>query len=388
MKAPHTARYGTYSLTIVKGETVRAFLPPPIPSLRVEGLQKLLEEANQALGRLDALVQLLAPSERPFLSSYLRKEAILSCQIAGARCTLLDLLLLEMEEDPVAPLSDVRRVSAYMAALNRGITQLRDGHPLSLPLIRQIHEQLLAADSSSDKDRGEFRRTQTWIAGTRAANAEFVPPPPKVVLECMVHLEEFLMAERQEVPPLIKAGMAHVQFETIHPFLDGNGRLGRLLIALLLCTAGALREPTLYLSLFLQSNCARYCDLLANVRATGDWEAWMEFFLTGVKEISEQGVKTALRIMRLFDADRIKIESLGRAAPSVFRVFRLAQTNPVLSVPAIAEKTGVSFPTASAAVEHLNELGLFREITGRQRRRLFAYEDYLRILSEGTEPGA
>jgi Fic family protein len=201
----------------------------------------------------------------------------------------------------------------------------------------------------------------------------------------MGQLERFLH-EETELPPLVKAGLAHVQFETIHPFLDGNGRLGRLLITFLLCAAGALKEPILYLSLFFKSNRQAYYDLLARVRETGDWEAWIEFFLGGVKETSEQAIGAARRILSLLDADRRKVEALGRPAASVLRVFQHAQTNPILSIPSTAERVGISFPTVAASIERMRKLGILREITGKRRRRLFVYEAYLTILNEGTEP--
>jgi Fic family protein len=212
-----------------------------------------------------------------------------------------------------------------------------------------------------------------------------VPPPADRVMACMGELEKFLHEERGELPPLIKAGLVHVQFETIHPFLDGNGRLGRLLITFLLCAAGALKEPTLYLSLYFKSHRQAYYDLLTRVRETGDWEAWLAFFLGGVKETSEQAIEAARRILALLDADRRKIEALGRPAASVLRVFQHAQTSPILSIQAAAKRAGVSFPTASQAVAHMQKLGILREITRKRRHRLFAYEAYMAILNEGTE---
>jgi Fic family protein len=295
-------------------------------------------------------------------------------------------LLFENDEIPGVPVQDVQEVSNYVAALTHGLARLRDGFPLSLRLIREIHEVLLSKGRSSTKEPGEFRRSQNWIGGTRPGNAAFVPPPPELVMECMGALEKFLHTESADVPPLVRAGLAHVQFETIHPFLDGNGRLGRLLITFLLCAAGTLSEPILYLSLFFKTHRQRYYDLLTRVRETGDWESWIEFFLTGVKETSEQAVAGTRRILALLDADRRKIDALGRPAASVLRVFQYAQTNPILSVATTAASVGVSFPTVTSAVTHLQNLGVLREITGRQRRRLFVYEAYLKILNEGTEP--
>jgi Fic family protein len=267
-----------------------------------------------------------------------------------------------------------------------GMTRLRGGFPLSLRLIREIHEVLLTNGRGSDKEPGEFRRSQNWIGGTRPGNAIFVPPPPELVTECMGQLELFLHEERRDVPLLIKAALAHVQFETIHPFLDGNGRLGRLLVTFLLCAGGALREPILYLSLYFKTHRATYYELLNRVRATGDWETWLEFFLTAVKETSDQAVSSARRLLALFQEDRRKIESLGRPAASVLRVFQYAQTHPVFAIASTAKNTGLTFPTVTSAVVHMRRLGILGEITGRQRSRLFLYEQYVAIVGEGTEP--
>ncbi len=226
------------------------------------------------MGRLDGFVSAL-PDLSTILCAHVRKEAVLSSQIEGTQSSLSDLLLFENSEVPGMPLQDVQEVSNYVAALNHGLARLRGGFPLSLRLIREIHRILLAHGRGSDKEPGEFRRSQNWIGGTRPGNAVFVPPPPDVVTECMGQLEHFLHEERPDIPVLIKAGLAHVQFETIHPFLDGNGRLGRLLITFLLCAGGALREPILYLSLYLKTNRATYYELLNRVRETGDWETWI-----------------------------------------------------------------------------------------------------------------
>jgi Fic family protein len=375
MSAAQNQRLGRYVTTSWGDEEVRAFVPPPLPPdppVRLDALQLSLEQASQALGRLDGLASIL-PDLPLFIYTYVRKEAVLSSQIEGTQSSLSDLLLFENDEAPGVPLADVQEVSNYVAALNHGLARLRGGFPLSLRLIREIHEVLLAKGRGSGKQPGDFRRSQNWIGGTRPGNAAFVPPPPELVTECMGQLELFLHEERRGLPVLVKAGLAHVQFETIHPFLDGNGRLGRLLITFLLCVAGALHEPILYLSLFFKTNRQAYYELLNRVRVSGDWEAWLDFFLTGVKTTADQAVNAARRIMALLEADRRKIESLGRPAASVLRVFQHAQTSPILSI------------GGAAAVEHMRRLGLLREITGKQRKRLFVYEPYLAILNEGTE---
>jgi len=381
-------RLGSYFAHNVGGELVRAYVPaplPPIPAVRIDQFQTLFEQANQSLGRLDGLASVL-PDLGLFIYAYVRKEAVLSSQIEGTQSSLSDLLLFENDEAPGVPIQDVQEVSNYVAALNHGLARLRDGFPLSLRLMREIHGVLLSKGRGSTKEPGEFRRSQNWIGGTRPGSAAFVPPPPERVMECMGELEKFLHAERNDLPPLVKAGLVHVQFETIHPFLDGNGRLGRLLITFLLCAAGALREPILYLSLFFKSHRQTYYDLLMRVRETGDWESWIEFFLTGVKETSEQAVGAARRILDLLESDRKQIAALGRPAASALRVFQHAQTNPILSTRATAQKIGISFPTVTSAIDHLQKLGVLREITGKQRRRLFVYDAYLKILNEGTEP--
>jgi Fic family protein len=236
------------------------------------------------------------------------------------------------------------------------------------------------------KHPGEFRRSQNWIGGSRPGNAAFVPPPPELVMECMSSLERFLHLKRPDLPLLIKAGLVHVQFETIHPFLDGNGRLGRLLITFLLCAQGAIREPILYLSLYFKTHRAAYYDLLDRVRTKGDWEAWLDFFLTGVRETADQAGSAARRTLALFEAHQRQIESLGRPAASVLRIFQHMQRNPIVSIPATAKKTGISAPTVAKSLEHMRSLGMVRETTGRERHRLFVYEPYLAILNEGTEP--
>lgn len=375
-------------MSALGGEQVRAFIPPPlppVPPVQLTSFQSLLEQANQALGRLDGLAYIL-PNLTLFLYAYVRKEAVLSSQIEGTQSSLSDLLLFETREAPGAPLEDVQEVSNYVLALNHGMRRLREGFPLSLRLIREIHAVLLSHGRGSDKEPGEFRRSQNWIGGTRPGNAAFVPPPPQYVMECMGQLELFLHEQRPDLPLLIRAGLAHVQFETIHPFLDGNGRLGRLLITFLLCAEGALHEPILYLSLYFKTHRQLYYDLLTRVRETGDWEAWLAFFLEGVKETSGQAITAARRIISMLEADRRKIEGLGRPAASVLRVHQYAQTHPILSIAAAVEQMGTTFPTVAGAIGHMQRLGIIREITGKQRNRLFAYGEYLDILTEGTEP--
>ncbi len=381
-------RLGRYVTKTYGSEVVRAFVPPPLPpkpGIGLDGLQQLLEQANQAIGRLDGLASLL-PDLSLFIYAYVRKEAVLSSQIEGTQSSLSDLLMFENNEAPGAPIHDVQEVSNYVAAMNHGLERLRSGFPLSLRLICEIHNVLLSKGRGSGTQAGEFRSSQNWIGGSRPGNAVFVPPPPELVLDCMSSLEIFLHEDRPDLPLLVKAGLVHVQFETIHPFLDGNGRLGRLLITFLLCAREALREPILYLSLYFKTHRTAYYELLERVRAKGDWEGWLDFFLTGVKETADQAASAAHRIVALFDEHQLQIETLGRPATSVLRVFQHMQHNPIASIPATAQKIGISAPTAAKSLEHMRRLGILREITGRERHRLFAYEPYLAILNEGTEP--
>jgi Fic family protein len=380
---------GTFATRTVGGETVRAFVPralPPEPALELGGgLQVAMEEAHLALGRLDGASELL-PDKSLFLYAYVRKEALLSSQIEGTQSSLSDLLLFEMDEAPGVPLDDVVEVSNYVAALEHGLARLRAGFPLSSRLIREIHGVLLAKGRGSAKEPGRFRRSQNWIGGTRPGNAHFVPPPHGLVPDCMAQLERFLNARNSELPVLVRAGLAHAQFETIHPFLDGNGRVGRLLITLVLCDEGLLRQPLLYLSLHLKQHRATYYALLDRVRREGDWEAWLRFFLEGVAWTAGGAVETARRLGDLFRADRASIEPRGRRAGSALRVHDALKARPILSLPEACRLSGLSFPTVSSAMSLLVDIGIARLLAGRRRNRLFAYHRYIRLLGEGTEP--
>jgi len=373
--------------TKVLDEVVKAFIPPPlppVPQVRMERLYSLLEEANRAIGRLDGAASIL-PDTPYFLYMYIRKEALLSSQIEGTQSSLSDLLMFESELAPGVPLEDVQEVINYVAAMTLGLERLRE-LPISQRLIREIHEVLLSKGRGSSKQPGEFRRSQNWIGGSRPANATFVPPPPGLVPDLMSDLEKFIHADTPDIPGLIKAGLVHVQFETIHPFLDGNGRLGRLLITFLLCANGVMAEPLLYLSLYFKTHRQRYYDLLQGVRERGDWEAWLEFFLTGIAEISLQASDTAREILRLFETDRRRIEGLGRPAASALRVHHLLQTRPFVAIPDAAAALGLSRPTIDKSIKHLIELGILRELTGKKRRRLFFYSAYMDVLNQGAEP--
>lgn len=341
-----------------------------------------LSAAERALGRLDG-VSVLLPNKELFLYMYVRKEAVLSSQIEGTQSTLSDLLRFETEAVAGEPLDDIREVSNYVDAMMYGLERMAD-LPISLRLIREMHGRLLDSGRGAAQNPGEFRTSQNWIGGTRPGNAMFVPPPPNEVMECLGDWERFVHAETPDIPPLIKAGLLHVQFETIHPFLDGNGRLGRLLITLFLCAEGVLRQPLLYLSLYFKTHRATYYRLLQEVRERGAWEAWLEFFLDGIAETADQAFETANRIAALLGHDRERIVADADRKGSVLRVHDLMRTRPFLTATAAVDQSGLTMPTVNAALAQLQSLGLVEEVTGRKRGRVFAYRAYLDILSEGA----
>jgi len=382
------SRLGTYLTTTVTGEPVRAFIPrglPPNPPVELAGLYQHLDRANQALGRLDGLTTLL-PDTKFFLYLYVRKEALLSSQIEGTQSSFSDLLLFENDAEPSVPIDDVEEVSNYVAAMQHGLRRIAGGFPLSLRLIREIHAILLRGVRGANRTPGEFRRSQNWVGGTRPGNAAFVPPPPERLMECLNSFERFLHDDKHKLPILVEAGLIHVQFETIHPFLDGNGRLGRLLITLLLCSKGALREPLLYLSLYFKENRDRYYDLLQRVREDGAWEEWLMFFLEGTEITARSAAEAAKQILTLFAKDRDRIQTIGRAASSALRVHEYMQKKPLVGIGVVAEELKLSIPTVTVALDHLVRLGIAKEVTGKRRARVFGYSRYLKILSEGTEP--
>jgi Fic family protein len=380
---------GKYEVSMDSGEEVRAFIPHPLPPAPPVDLanarQLLLERATLALGRLDSIT-LLLPDPNIFLYAYVRREAVLSSQIEGNQSSLADLLLFELEDAPGVPFNDVVEVSGYVAAMEHGIARLHDGFPLSNRLIREMHQVLLSKGRGSEHSPGEFRRSQNWIGGTRPGAAHFVPPPPSLVEECMSALERFMHDEHSPYSTLVKAALAHVQFETIHPFLDGNGRVGRLLIAFILHHGSVLTKPLLYLSLYFKQNRSEYYRLLDLVRTEGDWEAWLDFFLRGVEHTASSAVRTAQQLVALFKDDNARVQSLGRKASSALRVFGAMCERPITSLNDLRRRTSLSFPTATKGINRLEELGMVKEVTGGRRNRIFAYDRYLAILSEGTEP--
>jgi len=378
---------GRHEVTTTVGERVEAFVPealPPRPPLDLSGdLNVLVERAALALGRLDS-VSMLLPDTALFLYSYVRKEAVLSSQIEGTQSSLSDLLLFEIEEAPGVPLDDVVEVSGYVRALEHGLARLRGGFPVSARLIKEMHAKLLERGRGSDKQPGEFRRSQNWIGGMRPGNAHFVPPPHTEVPSCISELERFVHDESSDLPRLVTAGLAHAQFETIHPFLDGNGRIGRLLITLLLCDFGLLHEPLLYLSLYFKEHRDEYYRLLDLARLEGDWEAWLGFFLQGAAETADEAVANARDLGRLFGQDRGRIQALGRRAGSALRVHDSLKERPLVSLAEVVARSGLSFPAVSKAMDELVAMGIARELTGKKRNRVFAYDRYLATLAAGT----
>jgi len=379
---------GQYVTISTVGEKAQAFIPaplPPNPSLRwTPDLHSKFDQALLALGRLDSISAFL-PDVSLFLYMYVRKEAVLSSMIEGTLSSLSDLLLFELDIEPGVPLDDVREVSNYVAALDYGLKRLAEGFPLSLRLTKEMHGMLLSKGRGSNQTPGEFRRTQNWIGGTRPGNAAFVPPPAEQVLNCMGKLELFLHDQPEPTPALIKAALAHVQFETIHPFLDGNGRLGRLLITLLLCEQKMLREPMLYLSLYFKRHRQYYYELLNEIRLNGNWEAWLDFFAEAVIATAIQAVDTARQLVDLANEDRVRISDLGRAATSTLRVHRAMMGRPITTSNWLVVKTGITPATVNKCLAHLERLGIVRELTSRKRNRVFSYAGYLEIMSQGTE---
>lgn len=389
MRNETAGRLGRFVETAVGGERVKAFVPPPLPPnppLEITGLLTRLSAAERALGRLDG-VSILLPNKELFLYMYVRKEAVLSSQIEGTQSTLSDLLRFETEAISGEPVDDIREVSNYVDAMMFGLERMRQ-LPLSLRLIREMHQRLLDSGRGGRRSPGEFRTSQNWIGGTRPGNAMFVPPPANEVMTCLGDWERFIHEETPSIPPLIKAGLIHVQFETIHPFLDGNGRLGRLLITLFLCATGVLQQPLLYLSLYFKSRRPDYYRLLQEVREYGTWEAWLEFFLDGVAETADQAFETANRIARLFHDDRERIVRESERTGSVLQIHEIMRTSPYLTAASAAKRSGFTVPTVNAALDQLQRLGVVEEATGRRRGRVFVYRAYMDILSDGAGTNA
>ncbi len=380
---------GKYVTVSTVGEPFRAFVPAPLPPKPgvdwTPALRRRFDDALLALGRLDAITSLL-PNASLLLYSFVRKEAVLSSQIEGTQSSLADLLLYEIDEQPGVPLDDAREVSRCVAALDHGVARLRGGLPMCLRLLREMHDVLLDHPRGRGKAPGEFRRSQVWIGGTRPRNAAFVPPPAEALPDCLKHLERFLNDEPEQTPPLLKAALAHVQFETIHPFLDGNGRIGRLMIVLQLVADGLLREPMLYTSLYFKTYRSTYYELLNEVRANGNWEKWLDFFAEGIQVSATQAVDTAHALLALVTADRDLITSLGRATGSALMVHQALQRQPLATSAVLIKQTGLTAATVNKSLAHLRELKIVTELTQRRRGRVFSYRRYVKLLNAELEP--
>lgn len=377
---------GQYASSMAGGEACQAFVPaalPPSPPLDTTGLQATLDRAHLALGRLDAIATLL-PATGLFIYSYVRKEAVLSSQIEGTQSSLSDLMLFEMEGQPGVPVDDVQEVSCYVQALILGIERIREGHPIALRLLLELHGVLMTHGRGTHRAPGEFRRVQNWIGGASAKQAQFIPPPPNQVADCWAALEQFINDQPQPTSPLIKAALMHVQFETIHPFLDGNGRLGRMLIPLILVKEGVLKEPLLYLSLYFKTHRDAYYQHLQNVREKGDWEAWLMFFAHAVIQVSEQAVQTAQILEKLYQEDREKLVQLKRLSASASQVLEALFSTPIASVSRLQQKTGLTAATVGKVLDALDkELRMVKELTGNKRNRVFGYQAYIKVLNQG-----
>lgn len=385
----HRSPPGRYVKVTTTSEPFQAFVPaplPPQPAVAWSGaLRRRFDAALVALGRLDAVTSML-PNAALLLYSFVRKEAVLSSQIEGTQSSIADLLLYEIDEQPGVPLDDAREVSRCVAALETGLKGLRGGLPLCTRLLCDMHKSLLAHPRGRGKAPGEVRRSQVWIGGTRPGNAAFVPPPADAVPECLQHLERFLNDEPEPVPPLVKAALAHVQFETIHPFLDGNGRIGRLLIVLQLVADGVLRQPMLYPSLYFKSHRALYYELLNEVRLRGDWERWLDFFAEGIEVSATQAVETANALLALVNRDRDRIAGLGRAAPSALAIHQALQRQPIATATSLSGTTKLSPATVNKSLAHLERIGVVRRLTDRQRGRIFSYRRYVKLLAAELRP--
>lgn len=382
---------GTYDRKTLGGEVVAAFLPNPLPPadppLELDTRSReLLGAAEHALSRLE-LAGEMVPSVEWFIYAFVRKEAVISSQIEGTQATLVDLLNFEAGAEPEPQnATEVQEVCNYLDALAYARKQLarKDGLPLSVRLLNEAHLRLMKGVRGAEKEPGEIRRSQNWIGGTRPGNAAYVPPPPREVPRLLGDLEKYLHAE-DSLPPLVRAGLAHVQFETIHPYLDGNGRLGRLLVTLVLQEWELLSQPLLYLSLFFKRRREDYYRALNRVRTDGDWEGWTAFFLEGVATIAEEAVQSARELFTLVSRDRAEVLAASKATVVASRLFEELPRHPVVTVAGVVKLLETTKPTAAKAIGLLEELGILAETTGRKRDRTFGYAEYLDQLRVGTE---
>lgn len=382
---------GIYESTSVAGETVQAFIPHPLPpkrpALRLEGdLATALHDAASALAALDAAGRMV-PSIDWFVYAFVRKEAVISSQIEGTQASLDDLLAVEAEAPTKAEPDHIEEICNYLDALNYARAQLRrkGGLPLSVRLLNGAHKRLMSGTRGQQRQPGKLRRSQNWIGGTRPGNARFVPPPPLRVQELLSDLEVYLNAD-DDMHPLMRAGLTHVQFETIHPYLDGNGRVGRLLITLCLEEWRLLSEPLLYLSLFFKRHRDEYYERLGAVRSDGDWEGWLAFFLEGVKAISHESVGVIRGLFEIVERDRARYLGSDGATVTGARLFESLARNPIVTVKSAVRICDTTKPTAAKAIASLCDSGILEETSGRSRDRTYTYRDYLGLLREGTKP--
>lgn len=377
---------GEFIVQKMPGESFKAYIPPQLPlnpPISMDKLAAKLEKATSAISSLKSLSPQI-PNTSLFVYMYIRKEALLSSQIEGTQSSFSDLVLFESKQKPNIAIDDIEEVSNYVKAINHATSRLNENFPLSLRLLKETHAILLSSGRGVNFKPGEFRSSQNWIGGTRPGNAFYVPPPVTKLNDCLSNFELFL--HDQTLPILIKAAIAHVQFESIHPFLDGNGRLGRLLITLVLMNDELLTSPILYLSLYLKQNRKVYYDLLQEVRIQGRWDVWFEFFLDGILSTCDQAIKTTKEIDILFKQHTDKINQLGRARFSCLEVLEAAKKLPQFSIAIMAKQLGTSIPTARSSINHLVNLGILKEITLQKRNKQYVYSQYLSLLEEGTEP--
>lgn len=379
--------FGHFKEVKIQGESYKTYIPGKLEQnlLAVSKLYPLLDKAILAIGKLDAMSDFI-PDINLFIYLYVRKEALLSSQIEGTQSSLADIFLHESHLSPSVPIEDVEEVTNYVLAINYALKRVRkDQFPISLRLIKEIHQVLLKGARGQEKNPGEFRRSQNWIGGTRPGNAVFVPPPPEQVIDLMGDLEKFIHDKSPHIPSLVKIAMFHVQFESIHPFLDGNGRLGRLLITLLLCEWGYLRHPILYLSYYLKLNRQKYYDLLQKVRMEGLWEEWTRFFLEAIIVSAEEGTHATKRLLQALEKSEQQIQLLGKGSASALKVFDFMKRHPITTIPILSRSLDLSPHTVLKALEGMKEMSIIHEITGKKRGKVYTFHTYLDILEEGSQ---
>lgn len=381
------AQQGKYVVISTVGEKAEAFVPnplPPNPPIEwTDALRAQFDKAHAAIGRLEGISSFLPTNM--LLYSYVRKEAVLSSMIEGTQSSLSDLLVHEISPLQGVPLDDVTEVSNYVAAVEHGFKQVDEGFPISIRLIKDLHKILLSNSRGSTKLPGEIRNSQNWIGGTRPGNAVFVPPPPHLLIEGLSDLEKFIHDDKQGISTILKAGLVHLQFETLHPFLDGNGRVGRLLIILIMISEGMLSQPLLYISLFLKSHRQRYYELLNNVREEGDWESWLIFFAEAIEVSATSAVDSAEQLVDRAKVDAAIIDKQGRSRINLTKVHKLFLQRPISNSSVLKDATVLAPATIQTALKKLCDLNILSEITGKKRDRVYAYKAYIDILNEGSE---